>query len=324
MTVARVLTPSAIAAIDDLELAARLIVEGAHTGRHRSPFHGFAAEFSQYRPYRPGDDLKYLDWKLLGRTDRLYSRRFRETTDLSTMLVVDASASMDFPAVAPSETSRSSGALAGKPDGISKFRYAVILAAALAYVIIEQGDKAGLMTMVGDRFVYLPPRGGRSHLHAVLAQLARLKPGGSWNIDRAVTRGAELLKRRGLMVAISDFYDATELTARELRRVGRRGHDVALLQVLSPAEISFPYSGAIEFEHLESDARWFIDAGDAAPGYRDAVSNFLTAYRAQAHKDGHDYALLTTDIAPDRALRSYLLRRTRLSSRVTGARPGLR
>lgn len=309
MAAARVLSPSAVAAIDDLELAARLVVEGAHTGQHRSPFHGFAAEFSQHRPYRPGDDLKYLDWKILGRTDRLYSRRFRETTDLSTMLVLDASASMNF----------------GTGGGsITKFQYSVIVAAALAYVIIEQGDKAGLITMAGDRFVYLPPRGGRSHLHALLAQLSNLEPGGTWHLDQALTRGAELLKRRGLMIAVSDFYDATEATARELRRIGRRGHDVALLQVLSPAEISFPYSGAIEFDHLETDERRYLDAGDAAAGYREAMSGFLTAYRAQAHKDGHDYSLLTTDVAPDRALRSYLLRRTRLSSRVTGARPGLR
>ena len=126
------------------------------------------------------------------------------------------------------------------------------------------------------------------------------------------------------MIALSDFYDATETTHRELRRIGHRGHDVALLQVLSPAEISFPYSGAMEFEHLETAERRFLDAGEAAAGYRRAVSEFLTDSRAQAHRDGHDYALLPTDVAPERALRSYLIRRARASAPSAGARSGRR
>jgi uncharacterized protein (DUF58 family) len=133
VSITRVLSPSAIAALDDLELAARLIVEGSRSGGHRSPFHGFTAEFSQHRPYRPGDDLKYLDWKILGRTDRLYSRRFQETTNLSVMLVLDTSGSMNFPDAED------------PPDlkGVSKFRYAVLMTAALAHVISEQGDAVG-------------------------------------------------------------------------------------------------------------------------------------------------------------------------------------
>src|SRR5688572_2463576 len=147
---APLLSSAAVAAIDDLELAARLIVEGARSGQHRSPFHGFTAEFSQHRPYRPGDDLKHLDWKLLGRTDRLYSRQFHETTNLSVMLAIDTSASMDFPL-------RSSRGIDEAP--VTKFVYAVITAAALAHVIIEQGDAVGLMSWSGDRFAYIPARG---------------------------------------------------------------------------------------------------------------------------------------------------------------------
>jgi uncharacterized protein (DUF58 family) len=290
-----VLTPSAVAAIDDLELAARLIVEGLRSGQHRSPFHGFTAEFSQHRPYRPGDDLKYLDWKILARTDRLYSRQFREATSMSVMLVVDASASMDFP---------DTGATA-----VSKFRYASIVAASLAYLIVNQGDTAGLMTMTGDRFTYLPTRGGRPHLRLLLGQLARLEPHGSWQLDKAISRGAELLKRRGVIVVISDFYDATDVTFRELRRVARRGHDVAMLQVISRPELAFPYAADLEFEDLESGERRIVDAGSTAPRYRAAVGDFLARCRAQAHRDGIDYALMPTDVAPEQALRSYLLRR---------------
>jgi len=288
------LSPSAVAAIDDLELAARLIVEGVRTGAHRSPFHGFTAEFSQHRPYRPGDDLKHLDWKVLARTDRLYSRQFSETTNLSVMLVLDASASMSF----PTGTSQP-----------SKFRYGAMLTAALAYLIIEQGDAAGLMTMAGGRFVYLPAKGGRQHLRALLAMLARLEPAGEWQIDRALTRGAELLKRRGAVLAVSDFYDASETTARDLRRIARGGHDVALLQVLSRDEITFPYTGDLEFEDLETGARRHLDTRAAGHAYRARIASFLEDFRKQVHRDGHDYALMPTDVPPSRALRSYLLRR---------------
>lgn len=289
------LTPSTVAAIDDLELAARLIVEGARSGAHRSPFHGFTAEFSQHRPYRPGDDLKYLDWKLLGRTDRLYSRQFRETTSLSVMLVLDASASMQFP---------------DDPDVVSKFRYAALVTSALAYLVVSQGDSVGFITMQDGAFTYLPSRGGRPHLRAVLATIARIEPRGAWSLDLALTRGADLLKRRGVLLAVSDFYDATDATFRDMRRVARRGHDVALLQVLSKPEIDFPYDASIEFEDLESGERRVIDAGATAREYRDGVGSFLTRCRREAHRDGHDYALMRTDTPPERALRSYLIRRT--------------
>ena len=304
MSDSALLSPSAVAAIDDLELAARLIVEGVRTGAHRSPFHGFTAEFSQHRPYRPGDDLKHLDWKVLARTDRLYSRQFSETTNLSVMLVLDASASMSFPT---------------GTDQPTKFRYGAILTAALAYLIVEQGDAVGLITMADGRFAYVPARGGRQHLRALLALLSRLEPAGDWQIDRALTRGAELLRHRGAVLAVSDFYDASETTARDLRRIARGGHDVALLQVLSREEITFPYTGDLEFEDLESGARRHLDTRASGHAYRARVASFLEDFRKQVHRDGHDYALMPTDVPPSRALRSYLLRR---AAAATGtARP---
>lgn len=297
------LSPSAVAAIDDLELAARLVVEGLRSGQHRSPFHGFTAEFSQHRPYRPGDDLKYLDWKLLARTDRLYSKQFRETTSMAVMFVIDTSGSMDFPAATN--------------DAASKFRYATIVTAALAYLVIQQGDAAGLLTIDGDRFQYLPAKGGRPHLTALLATLARLSPSGSWPLDRAIRRAGELLKRRGAIVVVSDFYEAEAAAFAELRRVLRRGHDAAMLQIVSRPEVEFPYSADLEVEDLESGRRLVIDADAAAAGYRARVADFLARCRTQAHRDGVDYALLPTDVAPERALRSYLLRRA--ASHAPGA-----
>lgn len=293
---ASVLDPKVVAAIDDLEVVARHIVEGLRTGEHRSPFHGFSAEFSQYRPYRPGDDLKYLDWKVLARTDRLYTRQFRETTNLSAMLVLDTSASMAYPA---------------GPHGtdVSKFVYARLIAAALAYLLVQQGDAVGLITMAEGKFVYVPPRGGRMHLRRILARLSTLKPEGAWTPGAVIARAAELLRRRGVMLVLSDFYDAEAETLTELKRAARRGHETALLHVMSRRELTFPYAGGVEFEDLESGGTRLVDASALAAGYRARVTSFLERWRTAARGSGLDYALMTTDVPPDEALRGYLIRR---------------
>src|SRR5262245_6683589 len=196
-----VLSAEVVTAIDDLELAARLVVEGLRAGSHRSPLHGYSSEFQQHRPYRAGDDLKYLDWKLLARTDRLYTRQFRETTSMSVMLVLDGSASMAFP-----------------EEGTTKWRYATVLAASLAHLVGAQGDGVGLLAMTDDRMTYLPARGGRPHLRSLIAVMDRLRPAGRWSPARGIARGAELLKRRGVVLVLSDFQDAEAETHRELRR----------------------------------------------------------------------------------------------------------
>src|SRR5689334_22327970 len=175
------LSADVVAAIDDLELAARIVVEGLRTGGHRSPFHGYSTEFRQHRPYRIGDDLKHLDWKLFARSDRLYTRQFRETTNLSVLIVLDTSASMAFPS-----------------EGVSKFRYGQVITAALAYLAAEQGHAVGLMTMEGDKLSYVPARGGRVHLRSLIARVDRLTPAGAWDAPRAIARGAQLLSRRGV------------------------------------------------------------------------------------------------------------------------------
>ena len=286
------LSADVVTAIDDLELAARLVVEGLRAGSHRSPFHGYSSEFQQHRPYRAGDDLKYLDWKLLARTDRLYTRQFRETTSMSVMLVLDGSASMAFP-----ET------------GVTKWRYASVLAAALAHLVVGQGDTVGLLAMTGERMTYLPAKGGRPHLWSLIATLDRLAPSGTWSPARGITRGAELLKRRGVVIVLSDFVDAEQDTQRELRRVASHGHDVAMLQVVAPDEERFPYRGDIEFEDLETHDRQLLDAGAVAPDYRQAFEAFLTRSREGAVRDHVDYALLRLDEPPGRALRDFLMRR---------------
>ncbi|MES1259385.1 MAG: DUF58 domain-containing protein [Gemmatimonadota bacterium] len=287
------LDPSVVAAIDDLELAARRIVEGMRAGGNRSPFHGFSTEFRQHRPYRAGDDLKYLDWKLVGRSDRLYTRQFQETTNLSVMIVLDTSASMAFP-----------------EESLSKFRYGVMIAAALAWLVSNQGNMVGVMTMQDGNLSYLPARGGRQHLRSVLAQIDNLEPGGAFDAPRVIARAAQLLRRRGLMIVISDFYDAESETQRELRRVMQYGHDVAMLQLMSPAELALPYAGHIEVEDLESGERRLTDAAELAPRYGAAVQQFLARCRESALGAGIDYALIGVDTPPEVALRDYLLKRS--------------
>lgn len=289
------LSPAVVTAIDDLELAARVLVEGLRVGGHRSPFHGYGAEFHQHRPYRAGDDLKYLDWKVFARSNRLYTRQFRETTNVAVMLVLDTSASMAFPVDA---------------NATSKFRYGVILAAALAYLASEQGNAVGLMTETQGEMVYLPARSGRVHLRALLATLDRLAPGGAWNPARVIGRAAELLARRGLLVVLSDFYDDEGGTQRELRHTVQRGHDVAMLQVIAGGERTLPFREQVEVEELETGMRQLVEPAAIAAGYQQAMTSFLTRTRDLAVHEGMDYGLFVTDEPPEKTLRDYLVRRT--------------
>jgi len=293
------LSPTVVAAIDDLELAARLVVEGMRTGGHRSPFHGFSTEFRQHRPYRLGDDLKHLDWKLYARSDRLYTRQFRETTNLSVLLVLDRSASMAFP-----------------ESGVTKFRYAQVLCAALAYLVSDQGHAVGLMTTEGGKLTYIPPRGGRVHLRSLIARLDRLEASNGWDGPQAIARGAQLLQRRGVVLVVSDFYDDEESMRREMRRAAQRGHDVAMLQVLSADELALPFREHVELEDLETGAVRLVDAARVADAYQVAMRSFLDRCRAAALRDGVDYSLFTTATPLEVALRAYLLERA--------ARPPLR
>jgi uncharacterized protein (DUF58 family) len=285
--------PDVLAQLADLELVARIIVEGLVSGLHRSPFHGYSAEFSQYRHYRQGDDLKYVDWKLVARTGRLYTKQFRETTDMAATMVLDTSASMAFP-------------IAAVPS-IQKFRYAVIAAAALAHLISGQGDAVGLHA--GDRFI--APRAGRPHLRGLLAALTSLEAQGTWSGADTVRRAAERLKRRGLLLVFSDFYDDEERTLAELRRAVRMGHEVVLFQILTREEIELPYRRDLEFTDLETGRRLAINAGLARRDYKDAVSAFLERWRSRAGAEGFQYSLVITDTPPERSLRNFLLARKR-------------
>jgi uncharacterized protein (DUF58 family) len=296
------LTVEVVSAIRDLELAARLIVEGLRTGSERSPFLGVGAEFRQHRPYRPGDELKHVDWKVSARHDRLLTRELRETTNASLLLVLDTSASMAF------------------PDGAHhKFHYAQVMAAALAWIASDEGHAVGLLTTTPDsktadgaRLVYVAPRAGPLHRRQVLATIARLTPSGAWPAERTVQRAAALLRRRGVLTVLSDFYDDDVAVRRALREAARRGHDVRAWQVVAPEERDLPALDTVELEDVESGGRRLVHAAAFAPQYAAAHAAFLERWRTEARRDGIAYVTLDTRVPPERALRAAL--------RASGAR----
>lgn len=283
-----------LAAIADLELVSKRVVDGTISGLHRSPFHGYSAEFSQYRHYRTGDDFKYIDWKLFARTDRLYTKQFRETTNLLASIAVDASASMDY-------------AGSGK---VTKFAYARLLAASLAYLVSRQGDAVGLATYADGLTHYLPSRGGQAHLRSTLLTLGRARAGGPTNSGAALSRVLDLLKRRGLLIVISDLYDEDAAVERALKRAAHIGHEVIVFHVLTRDEVALPFRGDVEVVDAESGARVLWNGGVARAQYRDAISAFLERWRSRSGTYGLDYVRVFTDMPLDAALRGYLRRRS--------------
>jgi uncharacterized protein (DUF58 family) len=293
-----VLDPVLLTSIGDLELVARVTVDGTVAGLHRSPFHGYSAEFSQYRHYRPGDDLKYVDWKLFARTDRFYTKQYRETTNLLAQIAVDASASMGY-----------SGSRA-----IAKLDYARLLAAALAHLISTQGDAAGLVVYDEGLRTYIPSRSGQAHLRGLLIALSKMVARGATSTSTALKRATDLLKRRGLLLVISDLYDEDARIEEELRRAARIGHEVAVFHVLTRDEIDFPFRADVRIEDLES-GRHVLSGPSTAQDYRRTFSGFLDRWRTRCTSNGIDYTLVITDAPLDTALRGYLLRRAAAAPR---------
>jgi uncharacterized protein (DUF58 family) len=286
MSRAHVVSSAELQSLRDLELATRATVEGLRQGLHRSPFHGYSAEFSQYRHYRPGDDLKYVDWKLFARTDRIYTRQFRETTSLASLMVVDVSRSMDF-------------------EG--KFDLARQVAAILGTLVLDQGDAAGMLA-VGERAHYVAPRSGHHHLRVFLSALAALHPNGMTPVSESLRRAAAVLKRRGMVIVISDLYeDATAVS--QIRRLARMGHDVIVVHTLSRQEMTFDVGGAAEFVDLESGATLMVQPSSVRERYLSAIAAWLAGVERELRRDGVDYLRLIAGEPLEPVLRRFLVLR---------------
>lgn len=278
-----------LAAIRDLELRARVAVTGARHGPHTSPLHGFGAEFREFRHYRPGDDLKHVDWKTYARTRTLYTRRFTETTNLTALVVVDASASMDFH---------------------GKFALAKTVAAALAMLVVDQGDAAGLVAL-GSRAAHVPAGRGVAHMARLLARLSRLAADGAEPFSAALARVGPRLPRHGVVIAVSDFYD-DELALPALRRLARAGHDVVAVQTLADEEQRLLVGDDVELVDAET-GQSRAAGGDGARAVRTAYTARLTAWRAHLRqsllRDGIEPVSVTTADRLDHVLRRFLLAR---------------
>jgi uncharacterized protein (DUF58 family) len=287
-----ILDPALLTALGDLELVARVTVDGMLSGLHDSPFHGYSAEFSQYRHYRPGDDLKYVDWKLFARTDRVYTKQYQETTNLAAQVIVDGSRSMAF----------------GGHKGVTKLQYARLIAAALSHLISGQGDAVGLVVYDQTIRHYVPSRLGQTHLRRVLATLATMDASGATSAAAALRRGVDLLSRRGLLLIMSDLYDEDDAVESELRRAVRIGHEVAVFHVLTRDELEFPFTHEVELEDLESGQR-LLTGAETAAAYRHAFAEFLERWRVRCARYNIDYTRVLTDAPLDVTLRGFLRRR---------------
>jgi uncharacterized protein (DUF58 family) len=294
------LDPGLLARIADLELAARLIVEGARLGAHRSPYTGTGAEFQQMRPYLPGDDLKHLDWKHYARTDRLFTRVYRETTEWPVMIAIDCSRSMAF----------DEGAAA------SKLQVAALLAAALAYLLVQQGEAVGLVSHGEDIGLSLPARTGRTHLVRVLGTLGRLRAEGGTDLVGALRRAAARLGRRGCLALISDLYGA-EGWQTALREARRMGHEVVVFQVLAPGEQRLAASGDVEYVDLETRERLVASTPAVRDAYEQRMRAFVDAQRAFARAEGMTFVDVGTDRPLDAVLRAFTQQR---AAQAGGAR----
>jgi uncharacterized protein (DUF58 family) len=289
------LDPGVITRLGNLEIIARLVVEGFVSGLHRSPFHGFSVEFSDHRPYFPGDELRYVDWKVYGKTDRYYIKRFEEETNLKAYLLLDASNSMSF----------SSG-------GLTKLRYSVLLAASLSYLMLKQQDSVGLV--VFDRAIreYLSPASARSHLNILLKYLSRVKPEGGTEAREAFRELAGRIRRRGLILLFSDLLTDPMDVVRGLRYFRHQKHEVVVFHVLDPGEIDLGGGPEVIYRDLETGEEIQAPPQEIRESYRQRMEGLIDRYRSELRESGIDYHLLTTDIPFHQGLLDYLRKRARL------------
>jgi uncharacterized protein (DUF58 family) len=283
------LDPREASRLAGLELLTEGIVEGFLTGLHRSPRRGFSVEFAEHRTYQPGDELRYVDWKLLGRKDRLYVKQYEEETNLRAMLVVDTSRSM---------------AWSGDPDRwLTKLAYIQRLAAALALLLLRQRDATGLIAFDDAVRAVVPARARSTHWHQLVGTLGALTPGHGTAAEPALRRVVDLLRRRGLVVFISDLLLERELALRALKFLRHRGHQVMVLHVMDPAEMTLAGPAEARFEDPETGLGVTLRPKDWASVYRDTVSGVVSAWRRACRGSGIHYHHISTDTPFGLALR---------------------
>jgi uncharacterized protein (DUF58 family) len=284
--------PQTLMAIKNLELRARVVVEGFWHGLHRSPYHGFSVEFTEYRQYSPGDDPRYLDWRLYARTDRFFIKKFEDETNLRCHLLVDNSRSMTY------------GSL-----GYTKSQYANTLAATLAWFLHRQGDAVGLLTFDEQIREYLPARHRTGHLRRLMLRLEQPAGGKATDLSAPLRRVVEIVKKRALMVLISDLLAPVETLEKNLGSLAACGHEVLLLNIFDPAELNFNFDKPLMFHDVESGRDLFIDPATARKEYLKKLNAHIAAVRSVCQKLGVGYRHFATDRPLELALFDFLRER---------------
>ncbi len=283
------LDPSALMAIRNLELRARTVVQGFWHGLHRSPYHGFSVEFTEYRAYAPGDDPRYLDWKLVARSDRYYIKKFEDETNLRCHLLIDNSRSMTFGS-----------------RGYSKAEYANTFGATLAYFLNQQGDAVGLLTFDEEVREYLPARHRPGHLRQLMLALEKPAGGKDTDLIAPLRRMADLMQRRGMIVLVSDLLAPIATLENSLSVLTAGGHEVLVFQVTDPAELAFDFKGPSRFVDMETGRDLFIDPEQARREYQRRFEAHAAEVRSIAERLGITIQRLVTDRPLELALFDFL------------------
>jgi len=295
-TLSSILEAEDITSLQSLQLFARTVVEGFTTWQHASPHKGFSVEFRQHRPYVQGDDIRRLDWKIFGRADRFYIREFDEETNLRATLVLDASGSMGYRG----------------QKGVLKFDYARKLAAAMAYLLMSQQDAVGLITFDSKVRDFIPNQTRITHLHHLLETLIKTEPGKDTALAPVLESLAQRLKRRGLVILISDFFDDPAAILKAIGVLRKKGHEIIAMQLWDRDEIEFPFGQWARFENLEKDDdALLLDPAAIRQRYLEVQRAFQEQLKEGFRKHQVDYLPLPTDESHAAALRSYLALRMR-------------
>ncbi|MBN2070780.1 MAG: DUF58 domain-containing protein [Candidatus Krumholzibacteriota bacterium] len=289
------LQPEVVSRIARMDLRARLIVEGFIAGLHRSPYHGFSVEFAEYRQYNAGESTRNIDWKIFAKTDRYYTKIFEDETNLSATILLDRSASMDF----------------GSRE-ITKLRYGTLLCAALAFLMIRQRDAVGLALFDEKIVEMIPHKSVRKHLFHILNALEKATPGAKTRISETLHQIAEKVKRRGLIILVSDLFDDPGEILSGLRHFRHRGHEIVVFHLLDPLELSLDYRGEVRFVDRETGEKirtqpWFLKKE-----YRADIEEWIKGLEISCKENAIDYNLVTIDTSFDQALVSYLGKRRRM------------
>ena len=306
----RFLDPKVLARLSNLQLVAKTVVEGFLIGLHRSPYYGVSIDFAEYRPYSPGDDPRSIDWNVFARTDRYYLKKYHGETNAEVHIILDASASMGYKSGYRLQGTGDSKA-GNKEAALSKFEYGCYLAASLAYFAIHQRDAVGLLLFDTDIQGHIPARTRRGQLSAILHTLDRARPGKGTDVTGSLRKAMQFLRRRGIVILISDFYEAPDAVMRAVRGLQFGGNDLILFHILDPGEIEFRADAPVQLEDMETAERLEVIPEYVAQQYGRLLQEHLQTLQHECRSSRIDYTMLDTSRPLDYALFAFLSARER-------------